>query len=215
MEGLAERQRGRAVAEPACLDDARLEGGAVQRQTKPCLARRCMHDQFLLGRRRVRAARSRSRTAAQSASRVGSMSTTVTRAAGMRASSDARQQADHAGADDQHALAGERRRIPNHVQRRLHVGSQHRTPRRHRVGHRDAHLRRREEDVLVRMQHEDPPAIRNAARRRCSRISPETATARAISGARIAWCWLSGTRPANTSASVPRETPLASVRTST
>src|SRR4051794_17239491 len=36
-----------------------------------------------------------------------------------------------------------------------------------------------------------------------------------MSGARIAWYWLGGTRPANTSASVPREMPLAKVRSST
>ncbi len=72
----------------------------------------------------------------------------------------------------------------------------------------------RQEDVLMRMQCEDPPRRRRCGRPRCSRISPGTGTRPPISGARIAWYWLAGTRPANTSDSVPRETPLARVRTS-
>ena len=84
--------------------------------------------------------------------------------------------------------------------------------RRHVVRDRNAHRRRGQEDVLVRMQHEDSPAVRGSANSAVAVFHREREFA---AHQRRAHCgyWLGGTRPANTSASVPRETPLAIVRT--
>ena len=159
MERLAERHSGRVVAVPACLDDACLEGGAVQCEPQPRFAGRGMHDQFLLGRGTVRCGEVAAEPSREGFARAIDVHHRDARAGNARQQRRG-QQTDHTGADHQHALAGERRGIPRHVQRRLHVGGQHRALRRHDIGQRDAHRRGREENVLVRMQHKDALAHR-------------------------------------------------------
>ena len=125
------------------------------------------------------------------------------------------QQPDHAGADHQHPLAGERRGIPQHVQRGFHVRGQHgaraSAPRR-APGCTSRRARGRRPGADAARRRAGRPSARG--RPRCSRISPGTGTRRPSAARASPAYWLGGTRPANTSASVPRDTPLASVRTS-
>ena len=175
VECLAERHRWRLVAVPACLDDARLERGTVQREAQAGFAGRGMHDQFLLWRRRVRRGEAAAEPPRQSFARridVHHRHLRARNACQQRCG----QQADHAGADHQHALAGQRRRIPCQIERRLHVGSQHRALRRHGVGHRNAHRggsagKHPGADAARRRV-----AHRACGRPRCSRTSPGTGT---------------------------------------
>ena len=184
---------------------------ASARRSPASLADACTTSSCSIGARSGNAKSQPNRRA--SPSRVRSISTTVTRVPGIRASSDAQSRPTTPAPTTSMRSPASGAASQSDIERRLHIRSEHGTRRRHRVGHRNAHRLRREKDVLVRMQCEDPPAIGGRSRRRCSRISPETGAARPSAAHASSDAGSPGTRPANTSDSVPRETPLASVRT--
>ena len=164
MEGLAERQRHLAVAVPARLDDARLEAA---RGRAPAAARRRWrwHGRPAPARRAPPPAGEARRRGPPPARRAAGRCRTRQVDAGDARQQRRRQQPDHAGADDQRALAGQRPRVPEDVERRLHVRRQHRAVVRHGVGDGDAHRGRRQEQVLVRVEAEDAAAEQRRAAR--------------------------------------------------
>ena len=138
VERAAERHRDVARAVPAQLDDGRLVAGEIERGREP------------LGRWRWRGTRNRNRvgaasgvaklspSAAASAARAGSMSTSVTSAPSIRAQRYPTSAPTTPAPTTAIRPDGPGRGVPGGVERRLHVGGEHRARRRHAVRHRHA-----------------------------------------------------------------------------
>ena len=148
-------------------------------------------------------------------------STTVTRVPGSRAQSRATSSPTTPPPTTAMWSAGAGAAVPQRIERGLHIGGQHRARRRHPIRDRHDAIGRHREDALVRMQREHDPAaqLREAPPRPAppwrSRIWPETETCRPFAGHRMRRYWLAGTRPSNTSRSVPRLIAPNSARTRT
>ena len=192
-----------AVAVPAQLDMvASSPASRARSQARPRCAL-AWNDEIAIGRRGVRAWRSRAPSAARKlrARRID----IDQRHLGARQprAQIGDQRADHARADHRDAVGRARRRVPDRVERGLHVGGQHRARRRHVVGQRHDGVGRHVEQGLVRMQREDRaadaarPARPRPGRPWRSRISPGTGKLPPMKGARMRSNSLAGTRPAS------------------
>ena len=128
------------------------------------------------------------------------------------------QRADHAAADDGNPVGRAGRRVPDGVERSLHVGGEHRRRRPARpagsraTGRRQGRTRSdadRARKPMRPMSSAGPATIRPTSH---SRISPGTEICPPCSGARMRVYSLAGTRPLKTSRSVPRLMPPNSAR---
>src|SRR5260221_11855751 len=159
VELLAERRRDRRRAVPAELDDRRLEAGEGERRRQACPAAAGMDDEIgIAGRLGGRGEGAAERGSKGAPTGIGVDERDARARQPRRQRCD--ETADDAGTDDCAAIADERSGIPQRVDRRLHVGGEHRALIRQRIGKRQHGIRGHVVAVLMRMEAEDATADR-------------------------------------------------------
>ena len=154
VEGASEHRRHGRISIPAHFKHGCLFACELDSRAQPVRRAAGMNDEVAVafGLRGLR--KTNPKRSANSA-RAGLMSTSVTSRAGKWPAEIGDQRAHHAGADDGDAVGRARCGVPHRVERRLHVGGEHRALRGQGLRYLHGRAGRDVEQALMRMQREE------------------------------------------------------------